>query len=177
MSPPSLEQLFRRYQRDADLDALAELFDRTAPEVARIASFLSSQPGHAEDLLQATYLTAIERADSFRGDDDSSRVVPWLLGILANKAKRLHREAARDVPADSRRTRSADDPTAELEHQELRSQLERTLARLPEPQRPAVSLMLLDGMSLRNQSRQEGNRRCPPANCESTPLSRANSKN
>src|SRR5262245_40460092 len=78
-----LERLFERYRRRGDVAALAKVFDRTAPEVLRVANVLAAQPAEAEDLLQATFLTAIERADAY---DATRPLVPWLVGILRNHA-------------------------------------------------------------------------------------------
>src|SRR5690606_28867338 len=76
--------LFTRYQQDGDVESLAALFDLTAPEVYRVARYLSRDQDEAEDLLQATFLVVIEQAAGFR---QGARVMPWLLGILANKAR------------------------------------------------------------------------------------------
>ena len=52
MEPDSPERLFARYALTGDPNALAEVFDRTAPELLRLALHLSNE-ADADDLLQA----------------------------------------------------------------------------------------------------------------------------
>ena len=93
-----LERLFERYRRRGDGKALAAVFDRTAPEVLRIAMHFAKSPADAEDLVQQTYLTAIERAASF---DAERRLMPWLLGILRNHARVESRRKRPSAAGDS----------------------------------------------------------------------------
>src|SRR5262245_42325626 len=86
------DSLFRRYCRTGDPRALGVVFDRTAPELLRIAGWLCGNRADAEDLLQRTFLLAIESRASF---DRSRRALPWLCGILTNQARNLQRERAR----------------------------------------------------------------------------------
>ena len=55
-------RLFLRWRDRGDAAALAELFDRTAPELLRLALHLCRHAVDAEDVLQATFLAAIESA-------------------------------------------------------------------------------------------------------------------
>src|SRR6202008_3365814 len=80
MSDPELESLYERFRRDGDAAALGDVFDRCASELLRVALRLTRSLGDAEDLVQATFLTAIERAERFEA---GSRGMPWLVGILA----------------------------------------------------------------------------------------------
>ncbi|MFY9342686.1 MAG: sigma factor, partial [Planctomycetota bacterium] len=61
------EQLFARFRQRGDAAALGELFDRTAPALLRIALHLARDPAAAEDLLQGTFLRAIEVRDEWDG--------------------------------------------------------------------------------------------------------------
>ena len=64
------DRQFEQFQRTGEAGALAKAFDYTAPELWRVAWYLSSGDSHrAEDALQSTFLTAIEKRDSW----DSSR--------------------------------------------------------------------------------------------------------
>jgi DNA-directed RNA polymerase specialized sigma24 family protein len=85
MTPRPLEQCFARFRDAHDLDALAEVFDRTAPRLLDVARHLARGRGEAEDLVQATFLAALEHPERF---DEGRELVPWLLGILANHVKR-----------------------------------------------------------------------------------------
>jgi DNA-directed RNA polymerase specialized sigma24 family protein len=51
---------FRHYCRTGDPDALADVFDRTAGRLMRVALWLTGNRTDAEDLLQRTFLQVIE---------------------------------------------------------------------------------------------------------------------
>lgn len=131
-----LEALFADYRRDGDPAAWAELFDRAAPELLRVACHVARDLPSAEDLVQQTFLTALEAAESF---DARRRVVPWLLGILANHARAARRRSARqlewsELPGRSLESRADAVPKA-AHLRELDSRIERELAQLAEPYR------------------------------------------
>ena len=54
------------------------------PRLLRMALHLGRDPGDAEDLVQATFLTAIEKAATY---DASRPLLPWLTGILIRHAQ------------------------------------------------------------------------------------------
>src|SRR5690349_9293176 len=87
-----VDRAFHRYCRSGDPHALGEVFDRTAPEILRVALWLCGNRADAEDLLQRTFLSAIEGRQRF---DASQRVLPWLCGIAVNHARSLQRERQR----------------------------------------------------------------------------------
>jgi len=76
--PPSDEALFERYRAHGDARAVARLVERTAPELLRVAFHLVRDVHDAEDIVQATFLAALESAATFQS---GRRVVPWLIGI------------------------------------------------------------------------------------------------
>ncbi len=57
----SPEKLFRRYLRTGRPADLAEVFDLIAPELMRMARHLTRDEAEAEDLVQVTWLIAIEK--------------------------------------------------------------------------------------------------------------------
>lgn len=83
---------FRAFLSRRDPRALADAFDRTAPDLLRVARHLMRDEASAEDLVQQTFLTAIERAATFRTD---SALKPWLLGILFRHAREEWRRRLR----------------------------------------------------------------------------------
>src|SRR5262245_48944474 len=90
----SEDRLFERWCRHGDAEALGELFDLASPGLLRLAIHLVGDPAEAEDLVQATFLAAIEQ----RASVDSSRpVLPWLTAVLSNKAADHKRRAARSL--------------------------------------------------------------------------------
>jgi RNA polymerase sigma factor (sigma-70 family) len=98
-----LEPLFDRFREAGDAGALAEVFDALAPDLLRLARHLVRDRGEAEDLVQATFLAAIERRASF---DASRALKPWLAGILVREAARVRRARSREL--DPRRLDSRD---------------------------------------------------------------------
>ena len=65
-----------------------------AASLMALASHLVREIDSAEDLVQTTYLVAIERAQAYDPDRD---IYPWLAGILVNKARQWNRRTDRTV--------------------------------------------------------------------------------
>ena len=78
------EQDFLRFLRKGDTRALARVFDRLAPELLLVALHLTREHNRAEDLIQETFLRAMESAERYRR---GSPLQPWLVGILMNAAR------------------------------------------------------------------------------------------
>lgn len=134
-----LEQLLLRYRRDGTPEALAELFDRAAPELMRVACHVAPDLGAAEDLVQATFLTAIESAADF---DERRRLLPWLLGILANHVRTARRAAARPPPPPRLLPPLEPSPLARTQSREFDALVQRELDALAEPYREVAILAL-----------------------------------
>ncbi|MFN9705172.1 MAG: RNA polymerase sigma factor, partial [Planctomycetota bacterium] len=139
--PRSDEDLFRIYSDGGDCQALGVLFHRRSTELLRIAAFLAPRPTEAEDLVQATFLSAIAHADQFRRD---GRVMSWLCGILTNHARMLRRTERRRAP--EARDQVAEDPADAALRNELQAALGRSISELPEPYRSVVKLHLEGGL-------------------------------
>jgi len=137
------EDLFLAFQQDRDVASLSILFRRRSDELLRLAMFLVQRPSDAEDLVQATFLNAIARADSYRS---GFRVMSWLCGILTNNARMLRR-AARRVPPASMANEVVQDPVSETLHEELRQVMRSSIAALGEPYRSVLTLHLDDGLN------------------------------
>jgi len=144
MSRPEIDRAFARFKRTGEPDALARVFDGCAHELLRLAVHLVHDLDVAEDLVQATFLAAIEDAKSF---DPERAVLPWLTGILVNRARLARRSQARAPDPDRLRRRHAPSPMADAERVELDEALEKAIAALPEPYRPVLGLHLRHGLS------------------------------
>jgi RNA polymerase sigma-70 factor (ECF subfamily) len=111
------DQRFAHYCRTGDPDALADVFDRTAGRLMRVALWLVGNRADAEDLLQRTFLRAIEARASF---ELGRPVLPWLLGLLGNQARQLRGERQRSAVVPARADQVVDAvaeaATRELEH-------------------------------------------------------------
>src|SRR5688572_31448434 len=92
MNAPSPDDLFAEYLRRGDAERFADLHDLLRDELLRAAERLAPSRGAAEDLVQATFLGALESAGRFQR---GRKVVPWLVGILQNQARMMRWRAAR----------------------------------------------------------------------------------
>ncbi len=137
------DRLFREYRRTRDPERIAAVFDLTAPRLLRLAIHLVGSADDAEDLVQATFLAAIERAGDF---DPRREVLPWLSGILGNKARYARRAAAREVDPERLAERIERTPLEAAEDVELSGALAEALDRLEEPYRRVLILRVRHGM-------------------------------
>jgi len=149
MAKSSIDRDFERFVAHADMDALGDVFDRTAPALYRIAFHLRPCSASAEDLVQMTFVTAIHKAAHF---DPGRRVFPWLLGILTIHARELHRRD-RYVSLQADELDEAT-PLDSVEDRETRACIEDAIRGLPELYREVVRRYLEDGIAPREISHQ-----------------------
>ncbi len=129
MKQRELAELFERFRVHGDAEALGEAFDRTAGELRGLARHLARNRDDADDLVQATYLTAVEKAHLLAPGREP---MPWLVSILTLHARNLRRKLGRAVdPAGLQRTEPTP-PDVELEQREFEEQVRRAIAGLPE---------------------------------------------
>jgi RNA polymerase sigma factor (sigma-70 family) len=141
MADRTLETLFARYSQGGDIDALAEVFDRVAPDLERLARRLVADRHRADDLVQATFLTALERPGTF----EAGRALrPWLLGILVNRASVDRRKAERTPEVDRLEPREVESPLAATSESETREVVARAIADLPPKLRRVVEARLIE---------------------------------
>ncbi len=115
--------------------------------VHNLARRLAPARADAEDLVQETYLRAWQAWTAGR---PPRRVEPWLATICLNLGRdRARRAATRlEVTTDTLADHpDGTDVAAEAIHRVQRTQVERALWALPEPQRMAVTLMDLGGFT------------------------------
>ncbi len=140
MRERQLEHWFEQFREHGDTGALGKVFDATAGELLRVARHLCANASDAEDLLQTTFLTAIENADRFDGD---RRLQPWLLGILTRHTLALRRK--RGQPERLSQEQVARDPADIVMDRELAHEVEKALADLPDVYREVLVPRLQDG--------------------------------
>src|SRR5262245_61052940 len=138
---PQADAAWRRFRRSGDPAAIADLFDLAAGDLHRTALHLVGDDATAHDLVQTTFLAALEQ----RTFDDARAVLPWLFGILRNQAALVHRRRARAFDRE-RINEPAADPAAQAADRETLAEVERALAQLPDAQQPVVRLHLLHGV-------------------------------
>ncbi len=127
----NIDRRFARFRRTGDAAALAKLFDAAAPELLRVALYLSGDRHAAEDLVQGTFLVVIEDAASH---DAERPVMPWLLGILANRARELRKARGRSVDtqriAEHRAALQPSDPADDAARAEFAAAVTRAIAKI-----------------------------------------------
>jgi RNA polymerase sigma-70 factor (ECF subfamily) len=147
MTRSSENRCFRRFQQTRDPRLLAKVFDATAAELLRVAGYLSNGDRElTQDALQATFLTAIENADSYDAERD---VRPWLLGILANHVRKERRRTVRHQGTDVTEAGlpAKDSPEAQVQGEEFGSAAKAAMKKLPSPFKEAIVLHLQHGLT------------------------------
>ena len=134
--------LFLRFRADNDMRALAKVFDRTAPELASVARHLARSSDEAEDLVQATFLAAIESSALF---DPRRPLLPWLLGILTLQARKQRERANRELDPQRVRAPQAAEPEREVQMLEISSAVEAAVRQLDCNYSDIVRRHLLEG--------------------------------
>ncbi|MCU0866882.1 MAG: sigma-70 family RNA polymerase sigma factor [Planctomycetes bacterium] len=143
MIRPKADRLFDRFRRTGDPQFLARVFDRTAPELGRVASYLCRNRADAEDAVQTTFLAAFEHRQEW---DGGRPLLPWLLGLLAHRVQQQRRGMQRR-PDPARLPERAPEasPPAVAAEREFAAEFERALARVPEPFAAVLRHHLVDG--------------------------------
>ena len=132
-----------------DLSSLGVLFDRHAVDVRRFLGRLGVAEGDVDDLVQATFLTVLDAAATFRG---SGSARAWLFGLAANLVRRhrrsLSRMAAR-IAAWAREPRpdKVPPPSDSVEASDGAARAIRALARLTPRKREVFILVVMEGLS------------------------------
>jgi RNA polymerase sigma-70 factor (ECF subfamily) len=149
------EQLLGRYTA-GDRAALDELFRRYRQPAYRVAYRLLGNEPDALDAVQEGFVKALTHLPSFQG---RSSFKTWLLRVVSNAALDLGRQRGRRealsleaAAADGEscpRLLTADESGRGLERCDLRRQLDRALAALPEAQRQTFVLYADAGLSYR----------------------------
>lgn len=134
-----LEPLYERFRSANDLDALGEVFDRTAPDLLRLAAHLTRDASTAEDLVQQTFLVAIDRRASY---ERGRPLLPWLLGILSNEAARARRSRARRVDPERLPQHDERDPAHVEEEHDTVAAVKSAVEDAPVPYRDVLRLHL-----------------------------------
>ncbi|MBI5365042.1 MAG: RNA polymerase sigma factor [Planctomycetes bacterium] len=139
MNDRALARLFRRFRDRHDGAALAAVFDATARELFEVACHLNRDLVGAEDLVQATFVTAIAKARDY---DEAQPVKAWLYGILWREAAKTRRELARRVDPVRLHERVVPEPIDGLIGRELPDAVASALEGLPRPYREVLEPLL-----------------------------------
>jgi RNA polymerase sigma factor (sigma-70 family) len=145
--PVDVRAAFLRFRDHGDTASLAEVFDQVAQKLLLIASHVADRWQQPEDLVQETFLTAIQKADRF---DEQRPLEPWLVGILVNVTRNDRRRQLRErnsgVAAEEVGV-AARQPSDEVAESEFVQHLKLAIESLPLPQREVMTLNLVHGMT------------------------------
>jgi len=130
--------------RAGDAEAFDVLVRRHMRTAYAVALSVVMEPTDAEDVVQDSFISALERLDSCQPD----RFAAWLMRIVRNRAISLQRRrrVRRSEPLEwADGVKSAEDPGTDLDRARLREQLLEAMAPLPERQREVLLLHDLEG--------------------------------
>jgi RNA polymerase sigma factor (sigma-70 family) len=146
------DRWFDDFRRTGDARLLARVFDAVAPDLWRVAAHLCRDRHLAEDAVQATFLSAIEAPHDWEA---TRPLVPWLLGMLANRVREQRRRAARTPDAARLERPGERDPVAVAADREIASTVQQALARLEEPYRSTLEQHLVHGLAAHEIAREQ----------------------
>lgn len=133
--------------RRGEVAAFARLVTRYGDLALRTAFLMTDDPQAAEDIAQTAFLNAFRHLHRF---DPDRPFRPWLLGIVANEARRYRRDQrrhptavlAQDLPA------TAEPLLSHVVREDERARVRRALAALAEPFRTTAVLYYLGDLSI-----------------------------
>lgn len=146
-----------------DFEAFTALVSANKNKVYALALKMTANTQDAEDIVQETFLKAIDNIEQFRGE---SSFGTWLYSIALNQARgHLAKQKQTDLKPieDYLPTRSADDmhgadsnklfdwkdPHQQLEEQELKAMIDSAIADLPVKYREAFLLRYIEELSIK----------------------------
>jgi RNA polymerase sigma factor (sigma-70 family) len=151
---PTDRQLLRRFADEADEEAFATLVRRHAPMVQAVCQRIVGNGADADDAFQATFIVLARKA-SAAGWQES--IAGWLYEVAYRVASRQKTAAAcRRAHERQALAMASPDATDHLGQDELRSLLDRELARLPEKYRAPLVLCYLEGKTNEEAARLLG---------------------
>lgn len=128
------------------VDVVREGLIELLPRLRRFGRALARQPQDADDLVQAAIERAIRHAGQWR---PGSRLDHWLFGIMRNawldELRARKRRGALFAPEEAGEQVGTTPMTGVNEMLDVQD----AMARLPEEQRSAVALVLVEGLSYR----------------------------
>ena len=111
-------------------------------QMYRVSASLLRSPQDRQDAVQECVWKAWRKLPQLR---DESLFRPWIMRILVNECKRMHRAHWREVPTEEIEVEQPDGVDSRLRDEALHS----AVLRLPEKLRLTVTLHYIDGFSMR----------------------------
>jgi len=140
--------------RRGDPEALEELVQQHGPAILRLLARYVGDLGRAEELFQETWLRVKSGLKRFRGE---AELGTWVYRIALNLARDDRRRQGRQLDWRRAATESiVASPVEQLARSEQLERLQRAVDELPEPQREALVLSKLEGMTYRQMAQLTG---------------------
>ncbi len=152
--------------RRGDERAVRKLVDTYSPRLYNVALRILRNPQDAEDALQETFITALDKLEQF---DGRASFFTWIYRIAVNaslmalrkKRSRRKKEESLEVPSfeEIRRRELADwgaDPARIFLTAEMREQMEKAIDKLPAKYRVVFVLRDLEGLSITETGKMLG---------------------
>jgi RNA polymerase sigma-70 factor, ECF subfamily len=133
-------QLVARFSRAQDESAFRALYRKHTPLLYRLALRMTGDAGNAADIVQDTWVRAVQALPAFRWE---SRLSTWLAGIAINRSRE---ELRRREPANALNGAAAPAGHAGM-HPGQRVDLERAIASLPSGYREVLLLHDVEGLT------------------------------
>ncbi len=129
------------------MDGLEREIVGLLPRLRRFARTLTATPTDADDLVQQTLERALTRRGQWR---PGTRLDSWMFRIMKNawidETRARRRKGGLFAPAEEG-DRVGDDGAGAMETRLAAAEVARAMARLPDEQRLAVALVLVEGLS------------------------------
>ncbi len=145
--------------RAGDRAELARVVEAFSGQIYRLALKMLGNPQDAEDVLQNTFLKAIQHFPNFEG---RSSISTWLYRIAANEALMMLRKQKSEIPVPGEEDADEDDdylpvqfvdwsslPETELASSEAHTYLDSAIRQLSEKLRVVFILRDVEGLSIR----------------------------
>ena len=158
MSEESLQEFSLQLLRSGNRAEIARLVDAHSTKIYRLALKMLANPQDAEDVLQNTFLKAMQALPSFEG---RSSLSTWLYRIAANEALMTIRRQKPEVEITLQGNDEYDEelpltqfadwcclPEAELMSSEAKRHLDKAIHQLPEKLRMVFILRDIEGLSI-----------------------------
>lgn len=162
MSDDSLQEFSLQLLREGDRAEIARLVDAYSAQIYRIALKMLSNPQDAEDVLQNTFMKALQALPNFEG---RSSLSTWLYRIAVNEALMSIRRSKPEVNVTIRSDDGEEEellltsftdwcciPESELMSTEAQNHLDKAVGMLSEKLRVVFILRDLEGLSIRETS-------------------------
>ena len=131
-----------------EIGALGVIYDRHRAAIFQFVARAMGNPADVEDVVHATFMTAVKAAASFDGRDTCR---PWLMGIAGRLVHRRRRGLFRLGRALSELTfheaHRVLEPTRQLGARDQVAQIALALQKLSEPKRVVLLLTEVEGLS------------------------------